>query len=46
MLFATGASLLLAGTRSVSVWVVLDEAGRRKGPISANKLLAKSLHDL
>lgn len=46
VLLGAGAWLLLVGTRSVSVWMVLDEAGRRKGPISATQLLAKSLHSL
>jgi len=46
VLLGVGAWLLLVGARSVSVWVVLDEAGRRRGPISANQLLEKSHHDL
>jgi len=41
VLLGTSAWPLFVGTRSVSVWVVLDEAGRWKGPISANQSLAR-----
>ena len=43
VLLGVGAWLLLVGARSVSVWVVLDEAGRRRGPISAYQLDRKSV---
>lgn len=43
VLLGAGAWLLLVDTRSVSVWVVLDEVGRRKGPNSANQSLARDI---